>query len=80
MARRWRRWLSRRTHPATGCRDGIARVFNLAATGEGKVASFAHDGEVSDVAFSPDGKLLATASNFDRKARIFRLSEADSSV
>lgn len=62
---------------ATGCRDGIARVWDLLAATE--VVRLPHPDEVRDVCFSPDGGRIATACS-DGSVRVWEASSGKLSV
>jgi len=57
---------------ATGCRDGTARIWEVA--GGDEIARFTHRAIVMDVAFSPDGRYLAAAASEGCTASVWEVS------
>lgn len=68
----WAVAVGRHGHLATGCADGVARVWNKPDP-KRSPRQFPHGGPVRAVAFSPDGELLATACE-DGTARAWEVS------
>lgn len=65
-------WASQQPLVATGCLDGVVRLWDLRTSGCVKELH-GHSSAVQDLTFSPDGSMVLTGSD-DATARVFALA------